>query len=250
MRPAPWIPSTEPDPISAQPVDQLEHHIDEGVDVLGAKRDRRRSDCCRLPTPELGRQSPHRYLTAGQIAYGTERAGPVTEDAVIGQTLSRYKILSKLGEGGMGEVYLAEDTELGRRVAVKVLPRALAGNADRLERFRREARAVAALNHPNIVTIFNVEEAGGRRLLVMEHIEGRSLDRLIPAHGMPLERVFEIAVPLADALAAAHEEGITHRDLKPANVMVTTDGTVKVLDFGRAAGRACHEAFLAHIAAS
>ncbi len=153
---------------------------------------------------------------------------------MIGQTISRYKILSKLGEGGMGQVYLAEDTELGRQVALKVLPPALAEAPERLERFRREARAVAALNHPNIVTIFNVEEVEGQRLLIMELVSGKSLDQLIPPQGLPLPKVFEIAIPMADALAAAHERGITHRDLKPANVMVTDAGQVKVLDFGLA----------------
>ncbi len=153
---------------------------------------------------------------------------------MIGKTLSRYRILAKLGEGGMGEVYLAEDTELGREVALKVLPPVAEGSPERLERFRREARAVASLNHPNIVTLFNVEEAEGRRLLVMERVEGQSLDRLIPPGGMPLAEVFAYAIPMADALAAAHEKGITHRDLKPANVMVTVEGQVKVLDFGLA----------------
>jgi serine/threonine protein kinase len=153
---------------------------------------------------------------------------------VIGKTLSRYKILSKLGEGGMGEVYLAEDTELGREVALKVLPPIMEESPERLERFRREARAVASLNHPNIVTLFNVEEARGRHLLVMERVRGKSLDRIIPPGGMPLAEVFAYAIPMADALAAAHEKGITHRDLKPANVMITDDGQVKVLDFGLA----------------
>jgi serine/threonine protein kinase/TolB-like protein/tetratricopeptide (TPR) repeat protein len=153
---------------------------------------------------------------------------------MIGKTLSRYKIVAKLGEGGMGEVYLAEDTELGREVALKVLPALAEENPERLERFRREARAVASLNHPNIVTLFNVEEAEGRRLLVMERVEGKSLDRVLPPGGMPLAEVFAYAIPTADALAAAHEKGITHRDLKPANVMITNDGNVKVLDFGLA----------------
>ena len=153
---------------------------------------------------------------------------------MIGKTLSRYKILSKLGEGGMGEVYLAEDTELGREVALKVLAPTIEESPERLERFRREARAVASLNHPNIVTLFNVEEAEGRRFLVMERVQGTSLDRMISSGGMPLAEVFAYAIPTADALAAAHEKGITHRDLKPANVMITDDGQVKVLDFGLA----------------
>jgi TolB-like protein len=153
---------------------------------------------------------------------------------MIGQTLSHYKVLSKLGAGGMGDVYLAEDTELGRKVALKVLPEAMANSPERLERFRREARAVAALDHPNIVRIHNFEEAAGLKLLVMELVDGESLDRIIPPGGMPLAKVFSIAVPMADALAAAHEKGITHRDLKPANVMLTAGGTVKVLDFGLA----------------
>jgi serine/threonine-protein kinase len=153
---------------------------------------------------------------------------------MIGETFSHYKVVSKLGEGGMGEVYLAEDTELERNVALKVLPPSMADDPERLERFQREAKAVAALNHPNIVTIYNIEEDGGRRFLIMEHIDGDSLDRIVPPGGLPLTRVFDIAVPMANALAAAHERGIVHRDLKPANVMVTRDGRVKVLDFGLA----------------
>jgi TolB-like protein len=134
----------------------------------------------------------------------------------------------------MGEVYRATDTKLGREVALKVLPVNVAGDADRLARFQREARAVAALNHPNVVTLYSVEECGGTHFLTMEMIEGQSLDRLIPANGLPLERIVEIAGALADALCAAHEKGILHRDLKPANVMVTNEGRVKVLDFGLA----------------
>ena len=153
---------------------------------------------------------------------------------MIGQTLGHYKILEKLGEGGMGEVFRAEDTTLDREVALKVLPAELSDDADRLARFEREAKTLAALDHPNIVTIHTVEESEGTRFLTMQLVEGRQLSELIPSGGMPLERIFDIAIPLADALATAHEKGVIHRDLKPANVMVTDEGRVKVLDFGLA----------------
>src|SRR5579862_3233526 len=149
-------------------------------------------------------------------------------------TIAHYRITSRIGAGGMGEVYRATDTNLGRDVALKILPAEMARDPERLARFRREARAVATLNHPHIVTIFSVEEADGVHFLTMELVEGQTLDRLIPASGLALDRVIEIASALADALAAAHEKGIVHRDLKPANVMVTADGRVKVLDFGLA----------------
>ncbi len=153
---------------------------------------------------------------------------------MIGQTLSRYKITGMLGEGGMGVVYRAEDPELGREVALKLLPAEMADNPKRLERFRREAKAVAAINHPNIVTIHSIESVETTHFLTMELVEGESLDNMIPPGGMPLAKVFEIAVPLADALSSAHERGIVHRDLKPANVMVTAENRIKVLDFGLA----------------
>jgi TolB-like protein len=153
---------------------------------------------------------------------------------LIGRTLSHYHITAAIGAGGMGDVYRANDTKLGRDVALKVLPAEMAHDSDRLARFRREARSVAALNHPHIVTIFSVEEADGVHFLTMELVEGQSLERLIPAGGLSVERIVEIASALADALTAAHEKGIVHRDLKPANVMLTDDGRVKVLDFGLA----------------
>ncbi|NHZ73506.1 MAG: protein kinase [Nitrospirae bacterium] len=153
---------------------------------------------------------------------------------MIGTTLSHYKITATLGIGGMGEVYHAEDTKLGRRVALKILPAEMAANPERLERFQREAKVVASLNHPNIVTIHSVEEADGLQFLTMELVEGDDLERLLPADGFSLAKIFDIAVPLADALATAHEKGIVHRDLKPANVMLTKEGRVKVLDFGLA----------------
>src|SRR5277367_1286239 len=134
----------------------------------------------------------------------------------------------------MGEVYRAADTKLGRDVALKVLPAPMARDPEFLARFHREARAVAALNHPHIVTIYSVEDADGTSFLTMELVEGQSLDRVIPSGGLPVEQIVEIATALADALAAAHEKGIVHRDLKPANVMVSNEGRVKVLDFGLA----------------
>ncbi len=149
-------------------------------------------------------------------------------------SIAHYRIASRIGAGGMGEVYRATDTKLGRDVALKILPAEMARDPERLARFRREARAVAAFNHPHIVTIFSVEESDGIHFLTMELVEGQSLERLIGESGLPGDRIIEIASALADALAAAHEKGIVHRDLKPANVMLTGDGRVKVLDFGLA----------------
>jgi Tol biopolymer transport system component len=151
-----------------------------------------------------------------------------------GQTLGHYRIVKKLGAGGMGEVYEATDTSLDRRVALKTLSPELAHDPGRRERLGREARALAALNHPNIVTVHSVEQAEGIDFITMELVSGKTLSDLLPASGFVLERFFDIAMPLADALAAAHARGVTHRDLKPANIMVAGDGRVKVLDFGLA----------------
>jgi len=149
-----------------------------------------------------------------------------------GTDLNHYRILRPLGAGGMGEVYEAEDTKLGRRVALKILPADASTDASRRARFDLEARAVAALNHPNIVTLHSVEEAGHTRFLTMELVDGDTLDHLLPKAGFPLADLLRYAHAIVDAMAAAHERGIVHRDLKPSNVMVTRDGRVKVLDFG------------------
>jgi serine/threonine protein kinase/Tol biopolymer transport system component len=153
---------------------------------------------------------------------------------MIGTRLAHYRIERLLGKGGMGDVYLAEDTKLGRQVALKVLSPELASDQGRRERFEREARAAASLNHPNIVTIHSVEEVDGVPFLTLELVEGQALGDIIPPEGLPLDRVLDLSIPLADAVGAAHQRGITHRDLKPANVMVTPDGRIKVLDFGLA----------------
>jgi non-specific serine/threonine protein kinase len=151
-----------------------------------------------------------------------------------GTRLGRYEILAPLGAGGMGEVYRARDTRLGRDVALKVLPQGVAADPERLERFEREARTVASINHPNIVTLHSVEDDAATRFLTMELVEGQALDRHLAPGGLAIERVKELGVAVAGALAAAHERGIVHRDLKPANIMLTSDGRVKVLDFGLA----------------
>jgi serine/threonine protein kinase/tetratricopeptide (TPR) repeat protein len=151
-----------------------------------------------------------------------------------GDRLGHYTIVAHLGSGGMGSVYRATDAKLDRDVALKVLPRDVASDAERLERFQREARAVAALNHPNIVTIYSVEQAGDVHFLTMELVTGRPLDQLVADGPLPVAKVQGLAHAMADALAAAHDKGIVHRDLKPANVMLTESGRLKVLDFGLA----------------
>jgi serine/threonine protein kinase len=153
---------------------------------------------------------------------------------MIGTTLSHYKITAKLGEGGMGEVYRADDTQLGREVAIKVLPEAMAADPERMARFSREAQVLASLNHPNIAAIYGLEETEGRRALVMELVEGETLGQIIARGPISSDLAIPVAVQIAQALEAAHEKGIIHRDLKPANVKITPDGTAKVLDFGLA----------------
>src|SRR5262245_5292909 len=151
-----------------------------------------------------------------------------------GQSLGPYTILAPLGAGGMGEVYRARDSRLNRDVALKVVPPAVAGNPEALLRFERESRAIAALSHPNILTIFDVGQDGGRPYAVMELLEGETLRARI-AHGpLPVRKAVEIAAQIARGLAAAHDKQIAHRDLKPENVFLTRTGGVKILDFGLA----------------
>jgi serine/threonine protein kinase len=154
-----------------------------------------------------------------------------------GSRLGPYEIVAAIGSGGMGDVYRAYGARLDRFVAIKVLPDTVRDDPERRERFEREARAIAALNHPNIVTIHSVERAGDMSFLTMELVEGKPLTSVIPRAGLPLDRVLSIMIPVVDGIAAAHQRGITHRDLKPANIMVgdgPQHGRVKVLDFGLA----------------
>jgi len=153
---------------------------------------------------------------------------------MIGTKIAHYKITAHLGTGGMGEVYQAIDSKLGRRVAIKLLPAAFASDAERLSRFRREAQVLASLNHPNIAHIYGLEESGETRCIVMELVEGETLQARLQRAPVPVDEALAIAKQIAEALDAAHEKGVVHRDLKPGNVMLTTEGKVKVLDFGLA----------------
>ena len=151
-----------------------------------------------------------------------------------GTKLGHYEIGTLLGKGGMGEVWRAKDTKLGREVAIKTLPEEFAKDGDRLARFEREAKLLASLNHPNIAAIYGLEESNGTRFLVLELVEGDTLTDRLNRGAIPIEESLKLALQIADALKAAHENGVIHRDLKPANIKVTDDDNVKVLDFGLA----------------
>ena len=168
--------------------------------------------------------------------------------SMTGKTLGHYAVSALIGRGGMGEVYRARDEKLDRDVAIKVLPEEFAKDADRVARFQREAKLLASLNHPNIASIYGLEESEGTHLLVLELIEGDTLADRLKYGAIPVEEALELALQIAEALEAAHEKGVIHRDLKPANIKITPDGKVKVLDFGLAKAFAVEqeEANLSH----
>src|SRR5512143_425395 len=158
---------------------------------------------------------------------------------MIGTSLSHYRITERLGAGGMGEVYRAEDTSLNRHVAIKVLPDEFSHDPERLARFEREAKVLASLNHPNIAAIHGLEQADGQRFLVLELVEGQTLAHRLLKGPLPVAEALDVCRQVAEGLEAAHEKGVIHRDLKPANIQLTPDGKVKILDFGLA--RAFHD---------
>src|SRR5262245_57331228 len=178
------------------------------------------------------RPGTRRRPSAGGVGHGALPA--VRHIVAPGAIVGPYEVVAKLGEGGMGEVYRERDTRLDRLVALKLLPSDLAHNPERLARFEREARAASALNHPAIVTIYDVNAAEAQPWISMELVEGQTVREVVAAGPLPLKRALVLAAQVADGLAKAHEAGIIHRDLKPENVMVSADGFAKILDFGLA----------------
>jgi serine/threonine protein kinase len=200
----------------------VEHHVEHG-DTLSV------AELCRNDPELRGRLQA---LIDDYHALDETLASPSA--LRVGDRVGSYRIVAQLGSGGMGEVYKAEDMKLRRPAAIKVLHPEAAADRDRLQRFEREARAASALNHPNIVTIYDIDHHRGAPYIAMECVEGRTLGELMPEDQLPLPRALDYAIQIADGLSRAHAQGIVHRDLKPENIMVTPDGLIKILDFGLA----------------
>ena len=173
-------------------------------------------------------------LADQQNAKQQNREGPRESELLIGRVISHYRITGKLGAGGMGVVYQAEDQKLGRSVALKLLPEATRQDPAALERFWREARTASSLNHPGICTIYELNDSGDQPFLVMELLQGQSLDKINQHRPIPYPKLLDLGVQVADALDAAHRKGIVHRDIKPSNIFVSPSGQTKILDFGLA----------------
>jgi len=193
------------------------------------------SHCGAKSNPYLSsRRQRRRFSTVRREGASRRAQATFVASVLTGRRLGAYQVQARLGEGGMGEVYRARDTKLGRDVAIKILPREFTSDPERLARFEREARMLAALNHPNIGSIYGLEDVDGIRALVLELVEGETLAERIARGPIPLKDALPIARQITEALATAHDKGIVHRDLKPGNVALTRDGNPKVLDFGLA----------------
>ena len=224
-------------PAQLQTIEEIFHAaLDQKPDQIGAFLD----TACE--GDELLRRKVEALLASHQRAGSfieTSAAGIATRiiengqaDLLVGQTIGHYKISKRIGTGGMGEVYLATDITAGRKAALKLLPARFTGDAERLKRFQQEARAVVGLNHPNILTVYEIGEDHSTHYIASELIEGETLRQRLGRGRMELSEAVDVAIQVASALAAAHEAGIVHRDIKPENIMLRPDGYVKVLDFG------------------
>src|SRR5881394_1652975 len=224
-------------PARLQTIEEIFHAaLDQEPDQIGAFLDKacEGDDVLRRKVETLlaSRQRVGSFIETSAAGIATRIIENGQADLLVGQTFGHYKISKRIGSGGMGEVYLATDVTAGRKAALKLLPMRFTGNANRLKRFQQEARAVVALNHPNILTVYEIGEDHSTHYIASELIEGETLRQRLARGRIELSEVVDVAIQVASALAAAHEAGIVHRDINPGNIMLRPDGYVKVLDFG------------------